>query len=330
VIEQYKTKDDPLVSIIIPAYNASQHIAAAIESVLIQNYRNFEIVVVDDGSTDNTRQVVEGFKGENVKYVYQSNKGVSAARNTAIRNAKGKYIAPLDADDMIMPYFISNCLKAFETDPQLDSVYTDVFRIFVDEKRTDIWKNPDFPDRRELIRDLFKQGRQIVPFGKGLIKADVFEKIGLYDESLIVGEDYDMIRRFVKNDMIAYHVAEPLYIHKLTSNSLSKNINIEKVKCHYDILKRYRQTFTCEELFPGFKWSGVEQSDRQLYSDYLTASAYLDFCRYYLAADMQHYGGYVLDNVCELISNCYEIQPGNDAVWKLAQRCKSLSVRMTV
>src|SRR5215218_4319670 len=90
-----------LISVIIPCYNHGAYLSTAIKSVLAQTYPNIEIIVVDDGSTDNTKAVAWGF--EKVRHIYQRNAGLSAARNTGIRNAKGTYILFSDADDWLLP-----------------------------------------------------------------------------------------------------------------------------------------------------------------------------------------------------------------------------------
>jgi glycosyltransferase involved in cell wall biosynthesis len=97
----------PRVSVIIPAYNAAEHISGALESIFDQTFRDFEVIVVDDGSTDNTKEVVRAFQGkENVRYFYQRNGGQSSARNLGVREARGEYLAFLDADDLWMPEFL--------------------------------------------------------------------------------------------------------------------------------------------------------------------------------------------------------------------------------
>ena len=111
-----------LASVIIPNYNHAQYLGDAIQSVLDQTYRNFEIIVVDDGSTDNSREVVAGF-GDQVNYIWQENRGLSAARNTGIRRAKGTYIGLLDADDMYEPDFLSTLVSELETDPHAAGIY---------------------------------------------------------------------------------------------------------------------------------------------------------------------------------------------------------------
>src|SRR3990167_7556109 len=91
------------VSIIIPAYNAGKYIKGVLENLFLQTYRNIEIIVVDDGSTDNTEQIVKAYQNRGVRYIYQQNKGVAGARNAGIKEAKGELIAFLDADDFYLP-----------------------------------------------------------------------------------------------------------------------------------------------------------------------------------------------------------------------------------
>ncbi|HEY9862115.1 MAG TPA: glycosyltransferase family A protein, partial [Candidatus Obscuribacterales bacterium] len=98
----YQDTDAPLVSVIIPAYNAERFIARTLESVLNQTYQNIEVLVVDDGSSDRTPEIVHHFAEIDARIIlfHQSNAGVAAARNLAIQHAKGEFIAPLDADDI--------------------------------------------------------------------------------------------------------------------------------------------------------------------------------------------------------------------------------------
>ncbi|MEW6161403.1 MAG: glycosyltransferase family A protein, partial [Verrucomicrobiota bacterium] len=104
------------VSVVIPAYNYAHFISRAIESALSQDYPLKEVIVVDDGSTDNTREVVGRF-GERVRYVYQQNSGLPAARNTGIREARYAFVGLLDADDVWLPGMLSRAMAAFERLP---------------------------------------------------------------------------------------------------------------------------------------------------------------------------------------------------------------------
>lgn len=117
-------RGDPLVSVVIPAFNVAPYIGEAIESVLGQELKDVEILAIDDGSTDGTREAV-GRYGSAVTYIYQPNQGVSAARNAGIRLARGKYVAFLDADDAWLPDKLERQVRLFEVSPEVDVVFSD-------------------------------------------------------------------------------------------------------------------------------------------------------------------------------------------------------------
>jgi glycosyltransferase involved in cell wall biosynthesis len=110
----------PLVSVVIPVYNGARFLAEAIESVLAQTYRTFEVVVVDDGSTDSTPDIARGYTS--VRYVRRAHEGTAAARNHGVRNSTGEFLAFLDADDLWMPDKLRLQMQAFEADPGLEIV----------------------------------------------------------------------------------------------------------------------------------------------------------------------------------------------------------------
>lgn len=120
-----------LVSVVIPTYNRSYIVGQAIESILQQTYHPVEIVVIDDGSTDDTRRLVEGF-GPPVRYFYQPNSGVSAARNRGLREARGEFVALLDSDDRWMPWKLAVQVQLMRMFPQLGMIWTDM--VAVDEE----------------------------------------------------------------------------------------------------------------------------------------------------------------------------------------------------
>jgi glycosyltransferase involved in cell wall biosynthesis len=111
---------DPLVSVIVPVYNGDRFLADAIESILTQTYQSYEIIVVDDGSTDHSREIALSFP--RVKYLYQPNAGCAAARNRGIEIAKGEYLGFLDADDLWMPDKLTVQIAAFKANPDLEIV----------------------------------------------------------------------------------------------------------------------------------------------------------------------------------------------------------------
>lgn len=314
--------DKPLVSVIMPVYNGADYIGRAIESVLAQDYPNFEIVIVDDGSTDNTRQVIQGYHDERIRYFRQENSGVSSARNFGIRNAAGPYIMPLDADDMMAPAFITKHLREFEKHPDADLVYSDVLLIDEGGNPIRVIKEPEYRDRTHLIRDLFRAGHPIVPFRLG-IRRSVFDTIGFYDETLLVGEDYDMMRRFVKAGLKARHLGEALHLRRMQPNSLTRNYSAQKAKCHFDVVKRFTDTFTYEELFPDVAWHEIPPDTRQLHAKCLAVVTYLAMGQDFVKSNSPNtYVQMAFKAACSQLSECLRIDPDNWKIRQLLDKCK--------
>jgi hypothetical protein len=180
--------EDGLVSVIIPNYNHAQYIGDAIQSVLNQTYRNFEIIVVDDGSKDNSREVISHF-GNRVQAIFQQNQGLSAARNTGIRAARGAYIGVLDADDMYEPNFMSTLVSLLQAQPDADGIYCGYQ--FVDHLNNPL---PQIEARTVPAGQLYQvllDGNFLVPESM-LVRHHCYEIVGPFDESLRACEDWDM------------------------------------------------------------------------------------------------------------------------------------------
>lgn len=149
-------KSSPLVSVIIPCYNYGKYLAESIESAIYQTYKNIEIIVIDDGSTDNTREIVDEYK--KVKYIYQTNKGIIETRNRCLKEANGKYLIMLDADDFLNENYVEETVKIAESNDR-DIVYTNVKTFGLENDRTDFsdfsieeLKNRNYIHTSSLIR----------------------------------------------------------------------------------------------------------------------------------------------------------------------------------
>lgn len=219
-------KPKPLVSVIIPTYNHALYIVKAIESVLKQNYQPIEIVVVNDGSTDNTKEILSPYLSK-IKYIYQSNNGLSAARNTGIKNATGEYIALLDADDKWLPKKLTKQMGLFLKNPKLDLVYSDIYQSF-DGKIHPLtyWQRnkikPCLGGQNCLIQ-LFKVN--FIPGGiSAMFKKNMTNKIGLFNENLKAAEDYDYWLRAVSKGVVINYINEPLAIYRMHEAQMSTNI----------------------------------------------------------------------------------------------------------
>lgn len=210
------TESNPLVSVIIPNYNHARFLGDAISSVLGQTYKSFEIIVVDDGSTDNSLKVAEQF-GNKIQYIYQRNAGLSAARNTGIRSAKGSLIGVLDADDMYEPTFISTLVTALNSNPEADGVYCGYQ--FVDQENNLLPQIENRPVPSNALYDALLDGNFFVPESIFLHRY-VFNDVGLFDEALRACEDWDVWLRVTKKYRVI-HAPEILTRHRILAGSMS-------------------------------------------------------------------------------------------------------------
>ncbi len=321
--ETYHTGRNRLVSVILPAYNAEKYIRQAIESVLIQNYRNFELVIINDGSTDGTEEIVRSYKDDHIRYFKQANRGLAATHNEGIRQSRGEFLIKVDADDFIAVDFIGRHLTEFYEHQDADVVYCDDYLVEEDSKPIRIIKRPEYADRRILIRDLFRAGFPVVPF-RTCIRRRVFDKIGLFDETLRIGEDYDMMRRFVKAGLKAHHLKAALYYRRLASESLSRQYSVDKARAHFGIVKSYAETFSHDELFPEVQWEQIPSGMRQLHFKCLVAMNFISLGQSYIEVKMPNYAGAALQSAGEQLRGCLEIDPGNGNIRKLIDRCERL------
>lgn len=219
------------VSVIIPTYNCSQYLRKTVESVLSQTYKDFEIVIVDDGSTDDTKDKIDVLikEGAPIKYIYQENQGPAVARNTGIRNASGKYIAFLDADDLWIPEKLELQLEVLKKNRDIGLVYGDV----QDFSESNKW----LPDRQHFtpeqiarqsgwIFPAFFKREVHVPTSTVMVKKECFDKVGLFDENMkkICSEDREVFLRITRKYQ-AHYIHKPLAFYRVRAGSLSRRIN---------------------------------------------------------------------------------------------------------
>ncbi len=185
--EMKKDSEKPLVSVIIPTYNRGWIVKEAIDSVLAQDYENFELIVVDDGSTDNTAQLLQGY-GRNLTVISQPNCGVSAARNRGIAAAAGQLVALLDSDDLWLPGKLSRQVAFFEAHPQ--ALINQTEEIWI---RNGVRVNPGRRHRKPCGM-IFERSLALclVSPSAVMIKKSLLDTVGGFDESLPACEDYDL------------------------------------------------------------------------------------------------------------------------------------------
>ncbi len=201
-------KNNPLVSVIIPTYNRAWALAEAIDSVLAQNYNNFELIVIDDGSTDNTSDLIDGYSGK-LALIRQENAGVSAARNRGIESSRGDFIAFLDSDDTWLPQKLSRQMDFMGRYPEALICQTQEIWI-----RNNTRVNPRSCHKKPSGM-IFESSLALclVSPSAVMMKKNLFDKVGLFDERLPACEDYDLWLR-VGCRYPVYLVDEPLVIKR--------------------------------------------------------------------------------------------------------------------
>ncbi|ULQ56295.1 glycosyltransferase [Flavihumibacter rivuli] len=205
----------PIISVIIPCFNNGQFLSKAIESVLSQGMGGVEVVVVDDGSSDNTAEVVRCFTG--VKYYRQRNRGLSAARNKGVKVSKGNYLVFLDADDWLLPGALALNLSLLQKDSSLGLVAGAHYKFFeVQDKMELVVKSPGKDIYLALLKGNFIGAHCAVMFPRWVFKE--FR----YDHSLKACEDYDLCLRIARKYPCLYHT-DPIAVYRIRNGSMSGN-----------------------------------------------------------------------------------------------------------
>jgi len=213
---------NPLVSVIIPTYNRAHLLSRAIGSVLKQSYQDFELILVDDGSTDDTEKVVKGFHDERVRYIsYEENRGGAAARNVGIQVAEGEYLAFLDSDDEWYLDKLERQLKVFEgLSSKFGVVYTGGYLIFPDDTKVYIPSDDLKPTSGDIHKDILE--RSFVNTVSALVRRECFDGAGLFDERLPSVQDRELWMRVSKRYYFHY-LKKPLYYAYAVPNRISSD-----------------------------------------------------------------------------------------------------------
>ncbi len=246
--------DKPLISIVVPCYNHGEYLSEAVDSVLSQTWQDFEILVVNDGSTEpNTLSILETFSRPKTRLIdHEVNRGLPAARNTGVRQAKGKYICCLDADDKLHPTFLEKAILILETNYGMDFVYSWT-QVFGEESR--VWYNPEF-DPGELIHH-----NQI--FTAAVYRRRAWEAVGGYREEMVDGyEDWEFWIRMAKAGFRGHRIPEKLLFVRRVGRSFIHRAMERHEQLVADI-QRYNP-----EVYKDLSWTKeVKQSYKDVYTD---------------------------------------------------------------
>jgi glycosyltransferase involved in cell wall biosynthesis len=256
----------PKVSVVIPAYNAMVYLPDTVESVLKQTFTDFEVLIIDDGSSDHIVSWASQLTDPRVKLISQENQGVSVARNTGIAHAQGEYVAFLDADDLWEPTKLEKQVQCLEDKPEVGLVYTwtvlvdergnSTGRVFASHAEGDVWK-------QLLETDVISSG------SSAMFRHCCFEAVGVFDRSLAYAEDLELWLRIATRYPFAV-VKEPLTLYRQNSKSVSKNrqkmldglrIVIEKTFQSVPLELLYLRNRAYGSIFLGMAWLAIDGRD---------------------------------------------------------------------
>lgn len=222
-------------SVVIPVYNKEKQIGETLRSVLEQSYQNFEIIIINDGSTDDSEEVIKQFEDERIRYLKQKNKGAGAARNAGIQEAKTDFIAFLDADDYWFPYFLETQRKAIEQYPN-EKVFATAKQkriddtVFVDEYSIDA--DESFSGPVDYFKSSFLSS--VLHSSTIIVHKEVFDEAGLYNPKYKSGQDTDLYVRiglkykvvFTNQVCVEYRIYEDSLFR--TTKKLAEKANFEE------------------------------------------------------------------------------------------------------
>ena len=212
----------PGVSVVIPAYNYAHYLPQAVASVLAQSHADLELLIIDDGSTDGTRATVAALAEPRLRYVWQENAGLSASRNTGLREARFPFVAFLDADDLWAPGFLAAVMEKFVALPaDFAAIATGATRMDADGKPRSVPGYTDLRTGELTVRDFCLRNRPLS--SSVVVKKSAFADCGGFDTALRSSEDRDMWIRLTARGHRFFFLAEPLAFIRRHPQNMSKN-----------------------------------------------------------------------------------------------------------
>ena len=310
-------KSKPEVSVIIATYNRAHVITRAIRSVLNQTYQDFELIIVDGASTDNTEEVVKNFNDVRIRYIRQEiNKGPQSGRNTGIKAATGEYIAFQDSDDEWLSEKLEKQMNVFQRVPsKVGMVYTSLYRIGKGGIKLPFKTPTIMPEDGFVYKEALDYKVLNIQIGTAVIRRKCFERVGLLDERLPAFDDLELFIRLSKYYCF-YHIDEPLVNYYATEGSFGSNqknvvaarkIILEK---YFDDIKKNRRTLAKHYFLIGF--FHISNNEIEIGRSYLVkaAKAYPFNIKVLSITLLSFFGQDAYNKVVELyrkIKKCYKV-----------------------
>ena len=209
----------PKVSVIIPCYNQGQYVDEAVESVLNQTYKDFEIIIVNDGSTEDfTKKLLHNYKKPKARVIHSDNQGLASARNRGIEEAKGEYILPLDADDKIGKEYLEEAVKVLDENPDIGIVYCEAVHF---GSQDGLLVLPKYSLETLLIGNII--------FASAFFKKEHWEKAGGYNINMVYGwEDWDFWLSLIELGLKVYRIPKILFHYRITETSMRNKMTENK------------------------------------------------------------------------------------------------------
>ena len=228
-----------LISVILPCYNGSRWLSKAIESVLSQTYRDFELLIIDDGSVDDSKTIISSYLSDRrVRYIYQKNRGFSSAINRGIKESLGDLIGFIGQDDIWLSKKLELQTNFLSKNKNVDLVHSSYLTIDSEDKIINALhiKLPEFPTREQLIKKLFMGN--LFGFETILVKRECFNECGFFNEGMIGLLDYDMWLRIAEKFNLNGFIARPLVKKRDSKSRISKSRIEEVLKDELLIVER--------------------------------------------------------------------------------------------
>ena len=253
---------NPLVSVVIPAYNAARYLAEAIDSALGQTFADTEILVIDDGSTDSTPELLHAY-ARRVRCFRQENRGVYAARNRGVELARGKYVAFLDADDQWLPDKLAKQVEVLDTQPEFRVVHSDASLVDADGRLLKPAVNPRRQSRNGRVFDEFFQSNMaVILLSTVIMDRECFARTGPFDERHRSVQDQVFFLRLAWHYPI-WFIPQPLVKYRLTPQSLSRKDTVENVvlreKLLAEFISEHEDYFRSQPAFLSRRWLDFNQ-----------------------------------------------------------------------
>lgn len=233
----------PLVSIIIPTLNRGKYLRQCIESVLSQDYPNLEVIVVDNGSTDDTSKILDFF-GDRIRRLKEERRRAGAARNKGLRAARGELVALLDSDDYYLPGKVSRSVRKLLEDESISMVYTDYLIVDFEARFMETIRMED-PRPEESARTFLTV---FIPPSTVTMRKECLEESGYFDETLKGSENRDMWLRMLKAGCRFSRIPEPLAAYRRHPENFSGDLTLMRA-CKDAVITKYLKLFSDRELF---------------------------------------------------------------------------------